>query len=104
MAIEKLGVATEPSSGSLPKGSFALVQWGLTFWNLNKHHCFILLHITIWGAWSFVSEGLSLPKPPWRRDCVAKLQLAYNAVDSKKYLGYAICQAKACKTCHTFCL
>jgi len=26
-----------------------------------------------WGGWSFVSEELS---PPWRRDCVAKLQLA----------------------------
>jgi len=24
---------------------FTFVQWGLTFWNLNKHHCFIVLHI-----------------------------------------------------------
>jgi len=31
------------------------------------------------GAWSFVSEGLSPPKtPPWRRDSVAKLQLAFQ--------------------------
>jgi len=21
----------------------------LTFWTLNKHHCFIVLHISIWG-------------------------------------------------------
>ena len=41
------------------------VQWGLTFWNLNKHHCFIVLHISFGrGDWSFVSEGLSPPKAP----------------------------------------
>jgi len=28
--------------------------------------------------------------------------LLFNAIDSEKYLGYAICQA--CKMCQTFCL
>jgi len=39
MANEKLGVATEPSLSqeSLLQGGFKLVQWGLTFWNLNKY-------------------------------------------------------------------
>ena len=65
MANEKLGVATEPSPESLLYGDFRFVQWGLTFLNLNKHHCFIVLHISIWGAaWSFVSEGLSHQSPP----------------------------------------
>jgi len=34
----------------------------------KKHHCFIVLHISIGGAWSFVSEELSPPKPPPRGD------------------------------------
>jgi len=35
-------------------------------------------YFNLGGAWSFVSEGLSPPKPPlWRQDCVAKLQLAF---------------------------
>jgi len=29
--------------------------------------------------------------------------LLFNAIDSEKYLD-AICQAKACKICNTFCL
>jgi len=46
MANEKLSMATEPSPESLYRlGGFTLVQWGLTFWNLNKHHCFVALHI-----------------------------------------------------------
>jgi len=56
-------VATDPSPESL-LGDFALVHWGLTFWNLNKHHWFIMFHISIRGAWSFVLEGRSPPKPP----------------------------------------
>jgi len=35
-------VTRKPSIG---KGGFTFVQWGLTFWHLNKHHCFIVLHI-----------------------------------------------------------
>jgi len=29
-------------------GGIAFVQWGLTFWNLNKQHCFIVFHISVW--------------------------------------------------------
>jgi len=80
-ANEKLGVPTEPPPESLQQRGFTFVQWGFTFWNLNKHHCFIVLHISIVGTWSFVSEGLSPPKPPpypWRWHCVAKFQLAFK--------------------------
>ena len=43
-------------------------------------------YFNLGGAWSFVSEGLRPPKPPhWRRDCVAGLQLLFNAIDSEKY-------------------
>jgi len=53
------------------------------------------------GTWSFVSEGISPPKPlvgtVWQN-----FSLLFNAIDSEKYLGYAICQA--CKVCQTFCL
>jgi len=53
------------------------------------------------GAWSFVSEGISPPKLPvgtlWQ-----DFSLVFNAIDSEKYLGYAICQA--CKVFQTFCL
>jgi len=31
-------------------GGFAFVQWGLTFWILNKYYCFIVFHISIWGG------------------------------------------------------
>jgi len=71
------------------------VQQGLTFWNFNKHHCFVVLHISIWvGQWSFVSEGLSPPKAP-RGDWIVwqNFSLLFNAINSEKYLGYAICQA-----------
>jgi len=58
MANKKLGVATEPSPESLLGGLY-IVQWGLIFWNLNKYHCYIVLHTSIRGGWSFVSQGLS---------------------------------------------
>jgi len=77
----------------IPQGSFIFVQWDLTFRNLNKYHLlYSASYFNMERSWSFVSEGLSPPKPPWRRDCVAKLQL-FNAIDSEKY---GICQ--------TFCL
>jgi len=92
MANEKLGVATEPSPESLLQGGFRFVQWGLTFWNLNKHHCFIVLHISIW-----------VKPPPWGRDYMWQyFSVLFDATDLQKYLGYAICQA--CKICQTFCL
>jgi len=81
------------------------VQWALTFWNLNKYHCFIVLHISIWGCRSFVSEGLNPPNHlRGDRTVWQNFSLLFNATDSEKYLGYAICQAKACNICHIFCL
>ena len=79
------------------------MQWGMTFRNLNKHHCFMVLYILIWGG------GLELcfrgAKPtkasPWRLNYIGKLQLAF-AIGSEKYLGYTICQA--CKIRQTLCL
>jgi len=102
MANENLGVATEPSPESLQLRGFTFVQWGLTFWNLSKHRCFVMLDISVGGgAWSLVSEGISPPKPAvwtvWQN-----FSLLFNAIASEKYLGYAICQA--CKVCQTFCL
>jgi len=58
-------------------------QWSLTFWNLNKHHCFIVLHISNWEGGLELCFGGAKPTkgPPW------------YPIDSEKYLGYAICQA-----------
>ena len=54
------------------------MQWGLTFWNLNKHHCFIVLHIQFGRSLELCFRGIKpKPPPPWWRDCVAKLQLAF---------------------------
>jgi len=58
-------------------GDFTFVHWGLTFWNFNKHHCFIQWFKFQFGeTWSFVSEGLSPPKA--QRDCVTKPLLAFS--------------------------
>jgi len=48
-------------------------------------------YFNLWGAWSFVSEGLS-PKPPLPRGDGAgwhNFSLLFNAIESEKYLGYA---------------
>jgi len=76
MANEKLGVATEPWPESLQLRCFTFVPWSLTFWNLSKHHCFIVLDISIEGDLELCFGGDKLTKAP-RRDCVAKLQLAF---------------------------
>jgi len=49
MANEKLGVATEllPESLLYIWGLY-IVQWDLTFWNLNKYRCFVVFHISVW--------------------------------------------------------
>jgi len=73
MANEKLGVATEPSPESLLCiGELYICAVGLDILKLEQTSLFC-------RAWSFVSEGLNPPKspPPWRLDCVAKLQLAF---------------------------
>jgi len=93
MANEKLGVATELFTRKSMWG-FTFMQWSLTFWNLKKHHFVIVRHISIWWAWSFVSEVLSPPKTPPRGDGPVwqNFSLLFNVIDSEKYLGYTICQ------------
>ena len=81
------------------------VQWGLTFWNLNKHHCFIVPRISIWeGDWSFVWRDKPTKGPPWWLDCVAKLQLAFQS----NWLGkvFRLCNMSSLqeKICQSFCL
>jgi len=63
-----------------------------------------VLLITIRGGLELCFGGRKRTKdPPPRSDgTVAKLQLAFNALDSEKYFRYTICQA--CKICQTFCL
>ena len=70
------------------------VQWGLTFWNLNKHHSFIVLHISIWAERLELCFRAAKPKGP-RGDWTEwqNFSLLFNAIDSEKYLGYAIRQA-----------
>jgi len=64
-----------------------------------------VLNISIWGVWSFVSEGISTPKPIRDDETVwQNFSLLFNTIDSEKHLGYEVCQSKACKICHTFCL
>jgi len=92
MANEQLGVATEPPPESL-WGALPLCSGGLSIGGL--YICAVGLDIlkfeqtsllysasyfNLGGAWSFVSEGISPPKspPPWRRDSVANLQLAWD--------------------------
>jgi len=71
------------------------VQWGLTFWNLNKHHCFVVLHILIWeGGLELcfrVAKSTKGPRGDWT--VWQNFSLLFNALDSEKYLGHAICQA-----------
>ena len=71
------------------------VQWVLTFWNLNKHHCFIVLHISICeGGLEFCFGGAKPTKGP-RGDWTVwqNFSFLFNPIDSEKYSGYAICQA-----------
>jgi len=62
------------------------------------------LYFILGVTWSFVSEGLSPPEPPFRGDETVwqNFSLHFDAIDSEKYLGYTVCQA--CKICQTFCL
>jgi len=84
-------------------GGLYICAVGLDILKLNKHHCFIVLHIEIRGELELVSEGLSPSKTPrgygtmWQN-----FRLLFNTIDSQQYLGYMICQA--CNICQTFCL
>jgi len=88
MANEKLGVRyrTVTRKSSIGELYSTCVQWGLTFWNLNKHHCFIVLHISIWEGGSELFSGGAKPTkgPPWWLDCVAKLQLGFQMQLARK--------------------
>jgi len=47
-------------------------------------------YFNLGGAWSFVSEGLSPPKPPCGdRTVWQNFSLLFNANESEKYSGYA---------------
>ena len=93
MAIKKLGVATEQNCHQ--KLFHRFVQWGLTFWNLNKHHCFIVFHISIWGCLELCFRGVK-PIKALRGDRTVwqNFSLLFDAIDSEKYLGYMIFQVK----------
>jgi len=77
MANEKLGVAAEPSPESLWGLCICAVELDILKFEQTSLF-YSASYFNLGGAWSFVSEGLSPPKhPPWRRDCVSKLQLAF---------------------------
>jgi len=63
-----------------------------------------MLHISIWeGGLELFLEGISPLKLPCGDWTVwQNFSLLFNAIDSEKYFGYAICQA--CNICQTFCL
>ena len=71
------------------------VQWGLTFWNLNQHHCcYSASYFDLGGVLELCfGEAKPTKGPPWWLDCVANFSLLFNPIDSEKYWGYAICQA-----------
>ena len=86
--------------------TFVFVQWGLTFWNLNKHHCFIVLHISNWEGGLEICFGGGKPTkgPPWWLDCVAKLQLAFKSNWLGKVLRLCNMSSLQETICQTFCL
>ena len=72
--------------GGLYRGR-CIVQWGLTFCNLNKHHCFIVLHISIWGRLELCFGGAKLTKvlpPRGERAVWQNFSLLFNAIDLEK--------------------
>jgi len=72
--------------GGLCRGR-CIVQWGLTFCNLNKHHCFIVLHISIWGRLELCFGGAKLTKvlpPRGERAVWQNFSLLFNAIDLEK--------------------
>jgi len=55
------GNRTVTSKSSIGELYSTFVQWGLTFWNLNKHHCFIVLYISIWEGGLELCFGRAKP-------------------------------------------
>ena len=102
IAKEKLGVlTTEPSPESLLWGALHLCS-GLDILEFEQTSLFYSASYFNWGgAWRFVSEGLSTPKPPVATGMCGKTSACFlmQLNDSEKYVGYAICQA--CKICQT---
>jgi len=103
MANEKLGVAAEPSPESLWGLCICAVELDILKFEQTSLF-YSASYFNLGGAWSFVSEGLSPPKQPPHGDGTVcqNFSFLFNAIDSEKYLGYAVCQA--CKICQTFCL
>ena len=102
MAIEKHGVATEPSPESLLWG-LCICAVGLDVLKFEQILLFYSAsYFNLGGAWSFVSEGLSPAHPHGDGTMCQRFSLLLTAIDSEKYLGYVICEA--CKICQTFCL
>jgi len=66
------------------EGGFTFVQWSLTFENLNKHHCFIILHISIRGL-DVCFRGAKPTKDPVVTGLYGKTSACFiNAADSEK--------------------
>jgi len=62
-----------------------------------------MLHISIRRYLELCFGGAKPTKAPWSDGTVWQIfSLLFNAIDSEKYLGYAICQA--CKICQTLYL
>jgi len=60
-----------------------------------------VLDISIGGGLELCFGG-DKPTKPLVGTVWQNFSLLFDAIDSEKYLGYAICQA--CKVCQTFCL
>ena len=45
---------TEPSPERFQEGGFAIVRGVFSLQNYPKLHLFIVFHVSIWGAWSYV--------------------------------------------------
>jgi len=69
---------------------------GFDILKFEQTSCFIVLHISIGGTLELCIGRAKPTEAPslWWRNCLAKLQLAFNAIDLEKYLGYVIAYVK----------